>query len=475
MIKTHITTISYFNRFADSAINFLCFVLAYFVHEYWFVGIFTQKTIPDPFFYAQFLLVCVLLVNLLGTKNNYYGYDRFYDSQVVVSKFLSTYFQAYAYTTLIFYAFERYIPSRTLLVTYFALTLFVTLLFRYLERKFLHQLYASGQYLQNIVIVGSGQEAETVMSEIQKNQHWGFKVIALFSREENEEKSTLFHELHAGTVTSLEPFLKSHVVDLVIFAVSNAEVIKVHPYIFMCEEMGLMTMINLDQFEMKIAKTHVEFLGVIPMITFSTVPTRYGLIILKNAFDRFVAATAIVVLFPIIIFPIMILVKLTSIGPIFFVQERVGLNGRRFKMYKFRTMIKGAEDLLEGLRDQSEVDGPAFKMKDDPRITPLGKFLRRYSLDEFPQLINVFLGDMSIVGPRPPIPHEVERYQNEYRRRLSMKPGITCLWQVSGRSDVDFRTWMDMDMKYIDTWSPIGDFIIMAKTFPAVFRRKGAY
>ena len=281
--------------------------------------------------------------------------------------------------------------------------------------------------------------------------------------------------MHAGTVLELETYLKSHVVDLVIFAVHNADVINVHPYIFLCEKMGLMTMINLDQFEMKIAKTHVEFLGVIPMITFSTVSTRYGLIMFKNITDRVLAALALLVLFPFVIIPLMLLVRLTSKGPVFFVQERVGLNGRHFKMFKLRTMIEGAEDLVEGLRNQSDVDGPTFKMKDDPRITPVGRFLRSYSLDELPQLFNILMGDMSIVGPRPPIPHEVERYQNEFRRRLSMKPGLTCLWQISGRSDVDFRAWMDLDMKYIDTWSPIGDFIIILKTIPAVFRREGAY
>jgi len=475
MVKTHITTISYFNRIADAIINFSCFILAFYIHEHVLVGVVTDITISSPFFYIQFLIVCILLANILGTKNNYYGYDRFYDSHVVVSKFLSTYIQTFAYTTLIFYSFLRYFPSRTLIVSYFLLTLFFTLLFRYAERKLLHRLHSKGQYLQNIVVVGAGEEATTVISEIKGNQQWGLNVTAVFSKASDDVNQFKYKDMHAGTVLELETYLKSHVVDLVIFAVHNADVINVHPYIFLCEKMGLMTMINLDQFEMKIAKTHVEFLGVIPMITFSTVSTRYGLIMFKNITDRVLAALALLVLFPFVIIPLMLLVRLTSKGPVFFVQERVGLNGRHFKMFKLRTMIEGAEDLVEGLRNQSDVDGPTFKMKDDPRITPVGRFLRSYSLDELPQLFNILMGDMSIVGPRPPIPHEVERYQNEFRRRLSMKPGLTCLWQISGRSDVDFRAWMDLDMKYIDTWSPIGDFIIILKTIPAVFRREGAY
>ena len=164
-----------------------------------------------------------------------------------------------------------------------------------------------------------------------------------------------------------------------------------------------------------------------------------------------------------------------SPGSPFFTQERVGRDGRAFRMFKLRTMIDGAHLIHDDLHPFSEVDGPVFKIRNDPRLHPLGKMLRRTSIDELPNLINVLWGDMSIVGPRPPLPREVARYDAFARRRLTVKPGITCLWQISGRSNLSFVEWMRLDNRYIDTWSPWGDFVILLKTVPAVLRGEGAH
>jgi lipopolysaccharide/colanic/teichoic acid biosynthesis glycosyltransferase len=166
-------------------------------------------------------------------------------------------------------------------------------------------------------------------------------------------------------------------------------------------------------------------------------------------------------------------IKLTSPGPVLFEQERCGLNGRRFKLLKFRTMVKNAEEIKPRLNHLNEVSGPVFKIINDPRITTLGMFLRRFSIDEFPQFINVLKGDMSIVGPRPPIPEEVEQYEYIQRRRLSVHPGITCLWQINGRNRIDFSEWVDLDLEYIDRWSLALDMKIIMKTIPAVLRGTG--
>jgi lipopolysaccharide/colanic/teichoic acid biosynthesis glycosyltransferase len=168
-------------------------------------------------------------------------------------------------------------------------------------------------------------------------------------------------------------------------------------------------------------------------------------------------------------------IKIDSRGAVFFRQQRVGLNGRLFSLYKFRSMVEGAESKLDELRDKNEMKGPVFKLKDDPRITRVGKYLRRYSLDELPQLWNVVRGDMSLVGPRPPLPDEVKLYLRKFRRRLSMRPGITCTWQVSGRNDiVDFETWARLDLEYIDNWSLAKDLMLLLRTVPAVIRGSGA-
>jgi len=459
----------------DALLNFISFIAAFFLHKYVLSIFLHVKIIESPFFYIELFVICILLVNFIGTSNGYYGYDRFYDSQVIVKKWLSTYFQSFTYTVLIFFLFRRFIPSRGLVLLYFLLSLLFSLVFRYLERRILQHLYGRGRYLQNVIVVGTGIESEMVVKELQTNNQWGFNLVGVLERYQNESPTYKYKDLVFNRVMILEDFVKNNVVDLVIFAVNNEEVNSVRRYISLCEQMGIMTMINLDNFEMKIAKTHVEYLGIIPMITFSTVPNRHRLILVKYMIDRVVTALSLLVLVPIVFLPIMLAIKLTSRGPAIFTQERVGLNGRKFKMYKFRTMVDGAEDLLDGLRDQSDVDGPVFKLKEDPRITKVGKILRRFSLDELPQLINILKGEMSIVGPRPPIKVEVDRYKNEFHRRLSMKPGLTCLWQISGRSDVDFKTWMEMDMKYIDTWSMIGDLIIILRTFPVVIKREGAY
>lgn len=167
------------------------------------------------------------------------------------------------------------------------------------------------------------------------------------------------------------------------------------------------------------------------------------------------------------------IIKATSPGPVFFKQRRVGLNGRIFTMLKFRTMAKDADSMKVDLMDLNVLDGPVFKIKNDPRITKVGWFLRKTSIDELPQLINILKGEMSLVGPRPPIPDEVDQYKIDDRRRLSMKPGLTCLWQVSGRNEILFEEWMKLDRQYIDQWSLWLDFKILIKTIPAIFRGTG--
>ncbi len=168
------------------------------------------------------------------------------------------------------------------------------------------------------------------------------------------------------------------------------------------------------------------------------------------------------------------MIKLTSRGPVVYSQVRCGLYGRKFVLYKLRSMKDGAEDVLWEIKHLNEMDGPVFKMRNDPRVTPLGRFLRRSSIDEWPQFWNVLKGDMSLVGPRAPLPEEVKEYSRWQRRRLSVKPGITCLWQVSGRNEIDFHEWMKLDLHYNDNWSLLLDVKILLRTFPVVLLGKGA-
>jgi lipopolysaccharide/colanic/teichoic acid biosynthesis glycosyltransferase len=195
---------------------------------------------------------------------------------------------------------------------------------------------------------------------------------------------------------------------------------------------------------------------------------------LKRGIDVVVGALLLVVTAPVVALAALAITCATG-GTPFFTQERVGMHGRKFKMFKLRTMVNGAHAMRQSVMHLNEVDGPVFKIRNDPRLHPLGRFLRRTSIDELPNLINVIRGEMSLVGPRPALPSEVEHYDAFARRRLSVPQGVTCLWQINGRSGVSFEHWMELDNRYVDRWTPFGDLLIVAKTIPAVIRRNGAH
>ena len=203
-----------------------------------------------------------------------------------------------------------------------------------------------------------------------------------------------------------------------------------------------------------------------------TVPASWQL--LKRCIDVVLASLFLLVTAPIVAAAAVAIVCTTR-GTPFFAQERVGMHGRRFKMFKLRTMVNGAHAMRQSVMHLNEVDGPVFKIRNDPRLHPLGRFLRRCSIDELPNLVNVVLGEMSLVGPRPPLPSEVEHYDDVALRRLSVPQGVTCLWQINGRSDVSFEHWMELDNHYVDTWTPLSDLLIIVKTIPAVLRKDGAH
>lgn len=195
---------------------------------------------------------------------------------------------------------------------------------------------------------------------------------------------------------------------------------------------------------------------------------------LKRLTDVALGAALLLLVSPIVTVAAIGIVCVTGGSP-FFAQERVGMGGRRFKMYKLRTMVNGAHAMREDLMHLNELSGPVFKIRNDPRLHPLGRFLRQSSIDELPNLVNVLLGDMSLVGPRPALPCEVAHYDATARRRLTVPQGITCLWQINGRCDVSFEHWMQLDNEYVDTWTPMGDLVLIARTIPAVLRKDGAH
>ena len=332
---------------------------------------------------------------------------------------------------------------------------------------------ARGYNYRTVLIAGTHEGAVDLADSILDHRYWGFKILGFVSHTESEPPSLPPRYRLLGTIDDILEIVEGNVVDDVLFCVNRHDLESMEDLFLALHEQGIRTRFALNLFPHTKARTRFEELDGVPLLTFSTAPERLLPMVVKRLIDVSMSILLLAVGLPVVLV-IALIVKLTSGGGVLYRQIRCGLNGRRFTLYKFRTMVADAEARQGELLHLNEMNGPVFKLKDDPRVTWFGRILRRFSLDELPQLWNVLRGDMSLVGPRPPIPDEVARYQRWQRRRLSMKPGLTCLWQVSGRNQIDFDRWMELDLQYIDSWSPWLDMKILLKTVPAVLSGRGA-
>lgn len=277
---------------------------------------------------------------------------------------------------------------------------------------------------------------------------------------------------YIGPLQGFSDYLESTTIDSVLIHPS-IDRMQIDRCVYECQMRGIPSELLIGHYDLQAATKEVIQTPYGTSIRLMPHKTNLLSLSLKRLTDIIISSVALIIFSPILL-AIMIIIKLTSEGPVFFIQERVGLHGRTFPCLKFRTMVINAEELKSELIHLNEMTGPVFKIKDDPRVTPVGRFLRSSSLDELPQLLNVWMGQMSIVGPRPPLPSEVTMYESWQRRRLSVRPGITCLWQISGRNHIDFTEWMTLDLQYIDQWTYTNDWLIILKTVPAVLFRHGA-
>jgi exopolysaccharide biosynthesis polyprenyl glycosylphosphotransferase len=324
---------------------------------------------------------------------------------------------------------------------------------------------------RSVLIVGTGKSALEMAASIDTHRYWGFKILGFVATQPGEDGQLPYPVL--GEVEDIPRIVESRYVDDVIFAVSRRDFDRMEDLFLSLQEQGIRTRFALNVFPHTRAKVDLEELAGVPLLTFSTSPNRPVQLFVKRSFDVALATLLSLVGLPVVGF-VALAIKLSMGGAVLFRQTRCGLNGRSFTLYKFRTMVEDAEERQRELRHLNEMDGPVFKLRRDPRVTAVGRFLRKFSLDEIPQLWNVLRGDMSLVGPRPPIPEEVAQYQRWQRRRLAMKPGLTCLWQISGRNNLDFDRWMQLDLEYIDNWSPGLDLKILLRTIPVVLSGRGA-
>lgn len=376
-------------------------------------------------------------------------------------------------TGLLLFSWLRHLPAppRTELVLFLAMTFLLVFLGRAGLRTGLRRARSRGYNVRYYLVVGTGARAREMVAELAAQADWGIRVIGQVAGQvsvtENSDGPAMSANL--GTVAELEALLTERVIDGVVFVIEELSQPVLRGGLECCRRFGIRALVDLHLFEESRGYVSLTDFDQSPVLVIGQTLLDERHAFCKRLFDLMMATGSLLLAAPLLA-AIALVVKASTPGPVLFRQCRVGMNGRRFTLLKFRTMVADAEHLRASIAAGNEVDGPVFKMRHDPRVTRAGRYLRHSSLDELPQLWNVLCGDMSMVGPRPPLPDEVAQYQSWQRRRLSVRPGITCLWQVSGRNQVDFDTWMKLDLEYIDNWSWWLDLKILLRTLPAMVR-----
>jgi len=374
----------------------------------------------------------------------------------------------------IYFIFKLYALSRTFLIlipTYGFLLLFSL---RVLEYRVFKQYRAKGFNFLNVVLIADDTSLPFIESLLE-HKEWGYKIVAIFTGSEEirkkYEKTIII--LPEDYIEVLNDLMEVDMIDEVLYIKNRIATNVIRKIIRSCEELGVVFSIMYRDEKLTLSNTVRTQISNYKFLTFINVPHNTYALGVKKILDIVGSLLAVIFLSPLLI-TIAVIIKVTSPGPVIYQQPRVGLRGRQFQLYKFRTMVVNADELKKELEDLNEADGPAFKIADDPRVTKVGKFLRKTGLDELPQLFNILKGEMSLIGPRPPLPEETAQYERWQLRRLSVKPGLSCFWQVKpDRNSIKFEKWMELDLAYIDNWSLRLDFVILFKTIKTIFHKTG--
>jgi exopolysaccharide biosynthesis polyprenyl glycosylphosphotransferase len=430
-----------------------------------------------------FLILILFIWYIVFSWNTIYTSYRRRKFAVIMANLAKSCAMGSIFLVVAFYVLRIDSFSRTLLVTFLVIDFLILLTSKFIIYRLFFRLFDETHDVSHLLIVGTRTRASELIKKIVTTPDSGHKIIGCLGIDENEIGGTVYGDVRVtGTVSDIERYLKEAVVDELILALPLKLIKNADKYLILAEDMGVPVRIIPDwqvyyrMYDTNIATISFEDFMHTPTMVFQVTTRNEGALLIKSALDYLGAALILTMLLPFFII-VGVVIKYSSPGPVFFKQNRLGLHGRVFQVYKFRTMVENAEKLKEdmGLDRLNESEGPVFKIKNDPRIVPyVGSFLRKTNLDELPQLINVLRGEMSLVGPRPPIPSEVTEYEIWQRRRLSMKPGITCIWQIApARNDIPFEDWMKMDLRYIDTWSLWLDFKILVLTARTVILGTG--
>ena len=422
------------------------------------------------------LAAWLLIWHLVYASCGLYNSRRMLDSLADVRDLTKACVAATAIIGMAGFLFHVRMFSPRFLVVFWIVVSIASIASRLFLRFALHIVRKHGRNLRNLVIVGTGPRASQFASMIESRPELGYRILGFV-----DQPWTGMEEFRGSGYSicgfdGLEELLRSNVVDEVVIALPIRSLLEQAQRVTAaCQLQGIKVRVFSDLFDLRLANARVDdILGGMVIGHYAGMEEGWRTDA-KRIFDVAVASVLLLLLLPLLLV-IAALIKLTDPGPIFFAQNRIGLGKRQFKMYKFRTMVVDAEQRLRQLEHLNEVSGPVFKLKDDPRVTRIGRLLRKSSLDELPQLINVFKGEMSLVGPRPLPVRDYEGFNQDWqRRRFSVRPGLTCLWQIAGRSSIPFETWMQLDLQYIDRWSFWLDLQILMRTIPAVLRGFGAF
>jgi len=446
----------------DICVSILAFLVGYFVRNLLYIN--DVRPVFDFYWYTWILWVFVPTLFISLRYYGFYGIKKTHDARTIFINLLKAFFVCSIISAAAIFITKSDDFSRLYFVIFIIIDFILLLVQKLLIKSILNRIIEEKRSARRAVVVG-GDNSPLVIDGVRNEEDVTVNIVGYVSLE---------GEGGLGNVNSLSDIIINNTVDEVIFIPPKGYLGDLECYIVMCEELGVTVRMVLDLYDLKLSKTNISYIGSLPMLTFHTICLNDGQLFIKKLIDIAGAAVGLLITAVLSVF-IIPAIMLTSKGSAFYVQKRMGQNGRVFDLYKFRSMHSGAERELDDLREKNELSGAVFKMKDDPRVTGVGAFLRKFSLDELPQFYNVLKGDMSLVGTRPPTLYEVENYVNYHRRRLSIKPGITGLWQVSGRNEIkDFEEICKLDMEYIDNWSIALDIKIILKTFVVVFQKKGA-
>ena len=458
---------------ADALLIVFSFILAYFIRFKVLVFI-TPSSIPIFEKYSSLLIFVTLLwlavFKLVGLYENK-KYTALVDEVAVL-------FWGVSASTLLLlgllFLYRELWFSRLVILNVWWIAFLLLACFRLVIVLAGRLAHYRGLGLRSTLILGAGEIGRTLAGKMAKDRGLGYRVVGFLDDDPAKAGQKYFDIPVLGELSRIKEVIQQRKVDEVVISSSDIPADKTLDIITECERFGVEFKIVPGILELIASRVDVDELAGVPLLTVSEIRLKGFNAFLKRSMDILLSALGLIILSPLLLLAAL-LVKLTSRGPVFYTQERVGLDGKTFPIFKFRSMVDGADQLLPEIEGRSEVAGHLFKMKDDPRTTPLGRCMRRFSIDELPQLLNVLFGQMSLVGPRPPLPREVVKYNSWQLKRLRVRPGITGPWQVQGRSHLPFDDMVRLDLYYIENWSLWLDLKILLRTVPVVLTGSGAY